>query len=377
MRIAIVELYEHWEVVDFLRRVLHAHALEFYLSAEVAAHAGLVDVDPTEVLGRGADRTAVTRAVVNRQDRFDVVVVCTRNVDHRPWEPFDDLRIPVVLLLHDAAFAFDDGGEQLGDVFSRLRRWRWWLAGSWSRRLLRDQSRWAGFVTSAPGGAAFIKTMAETRPCLVSPYAFAPALPLAAPNERADDRQPLHIVLPGSVDPNHRNYDPVLAALSSWRGRRLHVTLPGQLRNPGAPRITAAFEALATERLTIATRNVRESLDYAAALAKADILLAPIRPHVYYATQRERVGVTKGLGALDDQIRFAKPALVPEGIPTWPELEAVTQRYADASALASRLQGFVPPTDGKPFRAYGLTQLADRWSGFLLEVVRQRFRHRR
>ena len=369
MRVAIVELYEHWEIVHFLRSALRAHTLSYYLSAEVASHPMLDGLGGVHVLPAGGGRDTATHAVVADQTNLDVVIVCTRNVDHRPWRPLSALRIPAVLLLHDAAYGFAPAPSRLNDIGSRLRRWRWRLAGSWSRRLLLGGGPWSAFATSAPGGGAYLSASGEVRPCLVAPYACVDAEGRPRSDAGARDTDVLRIAVPGSVDANHRAYAPVLSALADWRARRLELSLPGALRGRDAANTAAAFEALGNDYLSVTTRRTSPELDYATVLAKADLLLAPVRPDVYYATLREHVGVTKGLGSLDDQIRYGKPAIVPEGIPTWPQLAPATRRYADGEALRALLEDYVLSSDRSCFEAFSPSRVADRWGRFLREVT--------
>ena len=367
LRIAIIELYEHWEVVQYLSRALCNHELEFWLTEGVAEHPALATLDDVHRFAV-QEREQAALHLARRAGAFDAIIVCTRIADHRPWKALALTVVPQVLLLHDAAFSFSASPQLLQDWRSRLRRARWRLNGDWVSRRLAHQSQWRGFVTSAPGGEDYLRSTGESRPCLVTPYAIAPMAGAQMRPLLPDDTE-LRLALPGSIDDGHRDYATIIRALTDWRGRRLQVSLPGVMRGGGAKEVLRGFAGLASDRLTVQSIQKCPNLDYPSALIDAHALLMPVRRTVYYATQLEHVGVTKGLGALDDQFRYRKPAIVPEGIVTWPELSAATQRYSSAFELRRLLDQYEIGLPSEVFAPFTAEVLGAKWTAFLRRCI--------
>ena len=367
MRIAVLELYEHWELIGYLREALAWADCDYYLSEVVAARPEAAGLRSVRVVGTRQRREAVAEAVSPSRGA-DIVLVCTRNVEQAPWYALAQVTAPVVLVLHDARFSFSRAPILAPGLLNRLRRVRWRLAGDWSARTLNPGHPFVAFVTSAPGGQAYLRSEGVTEDVLAVPFAYWPT-----PTTPAADHDLRSVVVPGSIDPEHRDYEAVATLCREYYGPALSLKLPGRPRSSSAVRTLEWLRRIAADNPHVDLRTAGDAPDaYAETLRRAWVLLIPAHTYAFYATQREEVGRTKGLGAFDDQVRYGKCAIVPAGIPTWRALAHATVTYSTHAGLLTALGQAIEAPTPRPPETLTLSAVRAKWRAFLTEVAARR-----
>jgi hypothetical protein len=130
---------------------------------------------------------------------------------------------------------------------------------------------------------------------------------------------PFRIVVPGSVDPNRRNYADVWQTLALFQSGPSHppieLILLGDSGTEAATQITGEFQSITTARIAIRTyKGYIPETTYEQVLTTADLVWSPLNIHKKSSRNSpETYGRTTASGLTADLLLNNIPALVPAG----------------------------------------------------------------
>jgi len=157
---------------------------------------------------------------------------------------------------------------------------------------------------------------------------------------------PIKIAIPGTVDPNVRNYESVLSAFQSIKNKLQHpiqIVLLG-IPVPKGIEILNKFKNLENKNITVLTFQDYIAHDqYQAHLLTSSFLILPLKRVVRNYIYREQMGFSKISGSINDMIRWGIPAFIPEHFPLEDDLSEITQTYKNhdlAERLLNRINNF-------------------------------------
>lgn len=373
MRIAVLELYEHLEVVAYLVRVLEACGgeVDVFAAGEGSVTATLPRV--VEPVNLRWGRAAAVRALLPRLADYDLVINVTTMVEVAPFFALAPLPTPKVTLVHNARWLLDERLTwQPPRPSALLRRVKWTLGGELSAR----RSVAAAFDGLVFPSADVAERFATTfdGPAVGVPWAVwsSHAAPAVDPAERVRRRE---IVVPGTVLPRQRDYRLLARAVAA---------LPGEIGPVVVHVLGKASGGAANAALQEVSRHLRpgDQLvsyadpvpggDYAAAWRRAAAIVSLTGDQLPFATTYEGGGVSKVTGVENDQIRFARSLILPSAYRGQTVLHGWQRTFRDAAGLtellAAELTNAAPPAAPPP-PSLGLGAHATVWGSFLAAVI--------
>ena len=368
LSIAIVELYEHVEVINFLLRALPTSIqIEALLISRTISKENLLESDRIKRIISQADqedRVSFLRKNTVFVEKVDMVIVTTQNTNHLLLDIYKQLTTRRVLVVHDSNFHFLRQSILSYKIKDILRRVRWKFNGSWSRRLQQHEG-WDGFIVARSSMAEVLRTAGVQIPILAQPFGIWPNSQI---NQNFCGK--LIVVIPGAIDREHRDYSIVIDALKLV-SRNVQIILPGRLRRSTDQRVLEDFYFMAKTKCNVEVIFGGDS-DYYNSMEKAHALILPFRVNTIYATQFEKNGVTKSMGSEHDQISFGKYALVSSNYNGHEALSELQYRYRNAEELASLIESFnVESTSLKAPFLLTLEGVQSRFWDFFQKVIKQ------
>jgi hypothetical protein len=153
---------------------------------------------------------------------------------------------------------------------------------------------------------------------------------------------PFRIVVPGSVDPNRRNYYEVIETLTLLRTTPIELILLGDSATDAGSTIVAAFQSIAGDHLTVRQfKGYIPESTYEQELTNAHLMWSPL--NILKSSSRnnpETYGLTTASGLTADLLLNNIPALVPAGFFTPEPFRAAIYTYGspeEAQKLIKRL----------------------------------------
>lgn len=366
--VALVELYEHHEVVDYLCAALPperdvALFVSPYVADRLSPRARARAAAATVLDVRDRDRDAVIRERRAELERFGTCVLVTLGLDLGLADAFCTLRTARVLVVHDARFHFAAHAEFAWTIAATLRRLRYRWRGSWRERL-QTHRPWDGFVVGSARMRAFVLAQGARAPVLDVAYALAAGPGLAPPTSGH-----LRVGIPGTIDFRNRAYGEIEAAVATGIGRPVEWVFPGRTARPGAERWLSALSRAVDRDDSQRLSYLADQGDYHDALRGCDVLVLPLRERMLYAGQYEWGGVTKIAGSENDQITVGRPAFVRRGYTGRDGLRARQRYYDDAASLRRQLAAFAPDDFPPPPTADAGPGATVRWRAFLTALA--------
>ena len=163
----------------------------------------------------------------------------------------------------------------------------------------------------------------------------------AAPDNVAGSNRPFRVVVPGSVDPNRRNYEEVIRFFTDWYtqktvpSRPIELVILGDSNNPFGTRVITALQNLESPffRLIHYQGYVPE-LVYERQIETADLLWSPLKVNKKSRrNSRETYGQTTASGLTADLLLNNVPALAPAGFELPESFQAALLPYSSPMEL--------------------------------------------
>ena len=146
----------------------------------------------------------------------------------------------------------------------------------------------------------------------------------------------------GSVDSRRKDYDVLYLALERLKAARpswhLEMVFLGWAKGDDAKKVLDRFARLkdATFSLTC-FRDYVSQQTFAAQMARAQFLIAPMKLDAHQKIHCEYYGSTKISGIENDALRYCKPLILPSNYTLPPDLSRVALTYADPQSLCNAM----------------------------------------
>jgi len=348
-QVGLIELYQHSEVVEaFIHMLPQSVVVHLYAAPQVVSALSKEGIERCsairEVLQdkRRADVIDNARGALNQ---LDCLIVTTLGLDQGLSSALQSLYVPRYLVVHDASFHFSRRpllSLRLLDLFRNLK---YRIAGSWSERFQKNRG-WSGFFAPSNEVKQYIVSCGVGYQ-LVLPvnlginYACNRSELQRLRKDRSSkaDREYLKVGIPGSVDTNIRDYRPIIYTMQH-SSRHTRWVLPGVLRSVGASDAIEQMKYAAGQNTTQQVVLRQSNMDYAHALADTEVFVLCLRSTAVYASQVERLGITKVPGAEDDQSRHRKFAFVSAEFNGRSTFRPYQQNYSGGEELLKLIETF-------------------------------------
>lgn len=180
--------------------------------------------------------------------------------------------------------------------------------------------------------------------------------------QRANFADVFHIVVPGSIRPDVRDYGIfllVIPELLKKTSKKIRLSFLGKQKEGACEEILRQLSVWQNDRFSfVYYREFIPQHDFEQTMKTADVLVAPLRPVTRYDAKREYFGYTSESGNIADIVKFQLPAVIPDFYPLPESLAEVVFRYDTAAGLAERLlsmieggsnEGILPSSEGLKF----------------------------
>jgi hypothetical protein len=241
----------------------------------------------------------------------------------------------VSLTVHEINHYFSDDLRSLRDV-----------TGTIARLILRRRIRHYHFFL--PAMANRFQERLPGAATVFIPSRFYSGAPPGSPGAADKGGSPFTIVIPGSIDPNRRNYAEVTNVLTTLLSdpstAPISLVLLGDAATEAAETIITAFKAIPRERLTLRIyKGYIPQSTYERELAAAQLIWSPLNVHKKGSRNNsETYGLTTASGLTADILLNSVPALVPVDFIIPDSFHAAIYPYRspeEAAELIRRLLG--------------------------------------
>jgi hypothetical protein len=240
------------------------------------------------------------------------------------------LRLASIGPLH-VSLTVHEVNEYFFRSFHTLRDWTETIA----KRLLRRQIRHYHF---------FLPAMADQFQQRLpgSITVFIPSR-FYSGHRMASQAPPFRIVVPGSVDPNRRNYAEVIQTLSLIRTIPIELILLGNAATEAGATIDAAFQSIANDQIAIRTfKGYIPETTYEQVLTSAHLIWSPLNIHKKSSRNSpETYGLTTASGLTADLLLNNIPALVPAGFIAPGPFQPAIYPYRSPEEAAEIIRRFI------------------------------------
>ncbi len=154
---------------------------------------------------------------------------------------------------------------------------------------------------------------------------------------------PFRIVIPGSVDPNRRNYTDVIQTLTLLQSTPIELVLLGNAASEAGALIVTAFQSITGGHLTLRhfSNYIPEST-YEQELTRAHLLWSPLNIHKKGSRNHpETYGLTTASGLTADLLINNIPALVPTGFAIPEPFQPAIYPYHSPEEARDYILGFL------------------------------------
>ncbi len=380
-KIALIEPYRHSEVLRSLAILLDHQGWTITIFTNPAVKADLYELDDYQQLhwlvGDTQAPTAFLKQHHEQLAQQDLLLFVTLVTDFKALRDYT-WPAPSLLILHNghtflAPYSNLIFPKRLID-WGRFLRFLLFRQAHQRRQLLASvdylcgpseeiQTHWLKTWPSLKQRHQWIKPL---------PFAFFEGIPAREASEV------VRMVIPGTVNPEGRNYDLVREALQKVLprlSRKVELLFLGSANRGEAKKVLRSFAALETDNFRCLTfSTILPQADFDRYLRTTDFLLLPLRSHYPLGLIRERYGYSNISGGLNDALRFGIPVLLPQHYPIPAAIKALAESYTNAEQLADLLYAWI---EGKTFlalRATAAEQLAPYRAEVLSEALDRQLR---
>ena len=250
------------------------------------------------------------------------------------------VRLTLIRPLH-LSLTVHEVNEYFSGSFHTLRDWTETVA----KQILRLQIR--HYHVFLPAMADQLRQRMPEAITVFIPSRFYSGNHTAFPGPPTSPALPFQIVIPGSVDPNRRNYNEVIQSLNPLTENfPIELILLGDSSTAAGAAILASLQTLTCDRLTIRHFNgyIPETT-YEQTLAHAHLIWSPLNIHKTNSRNHpEAYGLTTASGLTADLLVTNIPALVPaEFIVPEPFRPAICS-YRSPEEACGFIRGFLEDT---------------------------------
>lgn len=177
----------------------------------------------------------------------------------------------------------------------------------------------------------------------------------------------IQIVIPGSVSDKSRDFTPVITALALLKEKlqqKITITILGRAMDHRGQRIIMKLDKLNSSLLVVKTyEEFIPQQEFDAVMQAAHFLILPVNKMMKISTIKELNGYTCVSGNINDMIKSARPALVPDYYPVEDSMMNMVVRYNSPSDLADKILDMIEKYKNmdvsqtiKPHTSYELAQ---------------------
>jgi len=254
-----------------------------------------------------------------------------------PYSTFWSWRLPgkkVMAYIHNAHSFFDVLEYSLPSFFYRLKNWSYAVRGDYQRQK-EILAKLTNVLVPDESIARHLKskiTVENWKKVKTLPFAF----PEFNPKVHLDN--PIRITVPGTISNQLRDYEIILACLPKVDQI---IKIPVQINLLGRLKETKIRRSF--EKLTLKNIQIKLSEDYIShelfeqQMRATDFLLLPVREKMIYKAHYEYRGKSSVSGNINDLVRYALPAVLPDFYPLDDSLEEWVIRYSDEKKLTDIL----------------------------------------
>ena len=180
--------------------------------------------------------------------------------------------------------------------------------------------------------------------------------------QRVGDPDVFHIVVPGSIRPDVRDYGiflSVIPELVKKTTKKIRLSFLGKQKDDACGEILRQLRDWQNDRFVfVYYQDFIPQETFEQTMKTADVLVAPLRPVTRYDAKREYFGYTTESGNIADIVKYQLPAVIPDFYPLPESLDEVVLRYDTAEGLVERLlsmiqggsrNGILPSSEGLQF----------------------------
>jgi len=184
-------------------------------------------------------------------------------------------------------------------------------------------------------------------------------------NTTSKSMEEVSVTIPGTIDDKRKDYELVYEAIQSicpQLNSPLKLTLLGRPKGPYGRRMVKLFNGLSNDGIQVSTFSdkVTEN-EWGSIMRNTDFLILPLVQDTRFHIYHEVYGKTKASGAINDMIRFGKPALILD-YKVGDGLESVTEVFQDSHELSKMLLQWINDrkyleVKNEAFEAYSLNKM--------------------
>lgn len=331
-KIAFIEMETHSALLEqwyFLVRAMPSIDFHFFVSPKVLEKLTAI---PEQHL------TIITSVAKTDFADFDSVVV---NTMHRNYADYAEVftQKPVLCLVHNLNFSLFFKHISWKQIWKEKDRFAYFLKlyakeKIASKRKIITQAKWFGVISASALDTIQKHGVYAKKSCLI-PMNYCKSF--AFPSEEV-----IQIVMPGNVSNKRKDVDLVFRILQKLQPiSKMHITFLGKPENEAVLNELEKVKKSCHPNITITHyHRFIPWEEYSQVIAKAHLLLCPIKQDTSFYWVEEQYGATKVSGAEADCIYNGKIGIFPE---SYPKMDWYNWYYSSEEKLVTLLENLTIP----------------------------------
>jgi len=320
--IALIELYDHSEVLQTFCELLHAETENILIFTKPhirddLASGGLQSVKiQWHLISAEENYSGFFRRKESMFSQCDLVFILTVN---RPFAPFASLKFldKAVLFIHNVHAFLDPWNsiywsrEKALEIF--LRQMRFWCSGDFFalKQLLKKSKIWVFPSMAVLENAETRRWIPKNQTKVVLPFTLFPRNQQVLPKKGI-----IKICIPGTIKSNGRDYQLIVRVFGKILKdvkKPIQVCLLGVAKGRYGERIQSQFQQLANSSANLSvilyTSSIPQTV-FNTHLLETDFMVLPLTAYSQYDGFLERLGYSTISGGVNDALRFGLPTLI-------------------------------------------------------------------
>lgn len=156
------------------------------------------------------------------------------------------------------------------------------------------------------------------------------------------NRDGIHIVIPGSISNKSRDYQPVINALAKTDLTcKTKVVFLGRAMDAAGEKTVSKIKKLNRKNLEVKTfSSFIQQAEFDEIMENATFLILPVNETMKISTIKEQNGYTCVSGNINDMIKYGKRSLIPSYYPVDPSMQDMISSYKNEDELADKISSF-------------------------------------